>query len=361
MHKNFKFLHISDIHLGTYFLKDTIIGKDSDERRQELWVTFQRTLDFAREENAEFVLIAGDLFENSSFTISNLDRLAYIFHQFSDLEFYIVAGNHDYISPKFNYLKDISGDNVHFFDAKLDFYEISKLNVRIYGFSWDRLEINEIPFDFPKLDGTFYNVLLLHTNFQKPSNYLPLSLSNLENVNFNYFAFGHIHYHHEVYKNAYYSGSPEPLKFTNTGPHGALIVSYENSLLSVEFKEFGVRQYREYELDLNGISNNLEAFKAAELLLTNAKNGDYIRITGKNQKVSVVNLNELEEKLRESFKYLEIIDKTLPSIDIDEIFESNTSNLVGEYIEFVKENYDDVTAAKLLDICIKGFITGDLL
>lgn len=361
MHKNFKFLHISDVHLGTIYSKDTIVGKDSDKRRQELWITFQRTLDYALDQGADFVLIAGDLFENASFTVSNIDRLAYIFQQYKALDFYIVGGNHDFISPKYNYLESVVGANVHLFDSKLSFVEINQLNVRIYGYTWDRVEIEELPFEYPELNKDYFNILLLHTDAQNPSHHLPIIKEELVAVGFDYCAFGHIHYNHEIFKNAYFSGSPEPLKFTNTGEHGALLGSYTNGVLDVSFKELGTRQYRDYNFNLDKIESNISAIALLESMLEEAKRGDYIRITALGKRLASIDLAELEDRIQEKFKYSQIIDNSFPSEDVEILLENNRDNIVGEYIKYVTENYDSDSASKLIDICMKGLITGDNL
>ena len=61
-----KFLHSADWHLG---IRYTQLGGKADKARQIRIQTIQKLVDTAKNENLDFVLIAGDLFDSN-----DLDR-----------------------------------------------------------------------------------------------------------------------------------------------------------------------------------------------------------------------------------------------------------------------------------------------
>lgn len=57
-----KFLHTADWHLGIKFAQ---LGPKADEAREIRIQTAEKLLNVAKQSNVDFVLIAGDLFDNN--------------------------------------------------------------------------------------------------------------------------------------------------------------------------------------------------------------------------------------------------------------------------------------------------------
>ena len=78
---------------------------------------------------------------------------------------------------------------------------------------------------------------------RKVSNYLPFNQEDLRNSGFDYIALGHYHQHKlfdDDYGNiiAAYPGSPEPLGFDETGPHGIISGTYRKVPMISTFNQY---------------------------------------------------------------------------------------------------------------------------
>lgn len=89
----FRFLHTSDLHLGKRF------GQMPEETRADLQQARQQILArlalIAREQRAEHVLIAGDLFDTETPSDRVLRQALAMMRAASDLQWWIIPGNHD--------------------------------------------------------------------------------------------------------------------------------------------------------------------------------------------------------------------------------------------------------------------------
>jgi DNA repair exonuclease SbcCD nuclease subunit len=84
-------LHTSDVHLGAY-------DSGSGELREELHDTFRRVIDVGRRERVDFMLVAGDFFDNARV---REETLRFAGEQMARLErpVVIAPGNHDHVGP----------------------------------------------------------------------------------------------------------------------------------------------------------------------------------------------------------------------------------------------------------------------
>lgn len=354
---NIKVLHIGDIHLGRDFTSNSVAGEDFSIRKEEIWDSFENSLAFAEKNSIEIVLISGDLFENESITKSNLDRLAFIFGKYHKLRFYIALGNHDYISIKSDYLKKISPNNVFIFSDFLEYKEYK--NIRIYGYSWNKVEYNISPIKHFDLDNNFVNILLIHGTDSKLSNYLPLDINLLEGYGFNYIALGHIHEPKKVGKVSYYCGALEPMSFNNLGPHGGLVVTFTDKKAVTSFEKFASRNYQILDFDISGLVNIKSFFEKAFIQLKDFSTRDFIRLNIIGKKNKNLDLLEVETILLRKFKHLTLVDNTSPNFDFVKILEDNKENLIGKYFEFVFNNFDEKEQRELVEIGLNSFPLGD--
>jgi len=71
MEKRVSFIHCADIHLDAPF---SVLGKEnlSAERRKDLKRTFEKIIELVLEKNADFLLVAGDLYEHRYVTRSTI-------------------------------------------------------------------------------------------------------------------------------------------------------------------------------------------------------------------------------------------------------------------------------------------------
>lgn len=347
-----KILHIGDIHLGREFSIEGILGNKARLRSEEIWKTFENSLEFARDNQVDIVLIPGDLYENSHITISNLDRIVFLFEKYNNLEFIISLGNHDHISPKSQYLRSRSPENVYIFGSMMEYVEID--NTRVYGFSWENVEYNYFKMPFIELDKNYNNILSIHGTNTSISDYLPINVNEIENIGFDYVALAHIHIPGQVGERTFYSGCLEPLSFSDIGKRGGYFVELYNGETVSRFVEFSTRQYEVLEFDLSTIKDNRELYGEIDGLLKeiDEKNFLKLKLTGKNDNLDI---GQIENIFCHRFFYFEILNLTEKAIDLNLIIENNRKNLLGKYLKYVIENYSDKEQKALIDIGLEVF------
>lgn len=354
-----KILHLADLHLQKEFSLDTIVSGDFSIRREEIWRSFENAINFAASTGVEIVLLAGDNYENESMTISGLDRMAHIFSEYKDIQFFIIFGNHDCIGPKSEYLKDIVGDNVTVFGPELEYVEYK--HIRVYGFSWDRLEYTEMPFGYPILDSEFFNILLLHCTVASSSNYLPIDPREMEIQGFDYLALGHIHTPGQVSENGYYAGSIEPMSFNNLENHGGYLLEVRGKSQKVSFIKFATRNYHIETIDISDALTSSMAKDLVEDRLKKALSHDYIKVILVGRKSQNINLNDLEMMLNDKYDHIRIEDNTKPDYDLYNLIDENKDNIIGRFLEEIDEKYDGREKKALIDIGIESMIVEDKL
>ncbi|MFO7965570.1 MAG: DNA repair exonuclease [Desulfobacterales bacterium] len=90
-----KFLHTADWQIG---MKADFVGNASQTVRDERLAAGKRVVDAANEEAAEFILIAGDLFEDNAVERTLIQRIVDILARFHG-PVYLIPGNHDPLVP----------------------------------------------------------------------------------------------------------------------------------------------------------------------------------------------------------------------------------------------------------------------
>lgn len=90
-----KFLHTADWQIG---MKAEFVGSAGERVRNERLSAGQRVVEAAESHGAEFILVAGDLFENNAVDRTLVQRTADILAQFPG-PVYLIAGNHDPLVP----------------------------------------------------------------------------------------------------------------------------------------------------------------------------------------------------------------------------------------------------------------------
>jgi len=246
-----KFIHTGDIHLGLQFNNVSFDKNKAMDRRRELWSTFQRIVEYSKNEGVNFLLIAGDLFEADYFTIGDIKRVRDILAGAKEVNILISAGNHDTISSKSLYNRVEWSNNVTIFSNNgLDYKFFPNLNTKIFGYSWDRLEFKEnlLFSEIPIIDESMNNILLIHGDINNESNYLPMSLEELKSLRMDYIALGHIHKPNIYNGNIAYCGSPEPLDFGEIGKRGIIEGTIENGLTKINLLPFSKRCFHEVKI-----------------------------------------------------------------------------------------------------------------
>ncbi len=329
-----KFVHTADLHLDSPFAMEN--AQKAAKRRAELRETFSRLIDEAKKFGADFVFIAGDLFDRRNVTKNTLDLAASLFASYPECRFIITPGNHDYYSPDSVWEKTDFPSNVHIFKStsieKITFENVGEDNetVNVFGYAF-----NSQSFEYSPLSGGAnycgdgINILCAHADiYSKTSANCPITLSQIGESGFDYVALGHVHNGTELLKveDTYYaySGSLEGLSFHDCGERGAIFSTLEKknlrAVLVSEFVPLAARVYKVEKVSVTGASDDKEicARVADAISRTSCDERTLLRviITGDVSPEAKVNADEIRAALPETF-FTEIVNETVPLFDCE--------------------------------------------
>lgn len=299
-----KFIHLADCHIGDSLSFDRSLSNKIRENKKR---SFENIL--KNNKDVDFLLIAGDLYERSYFTISDYKELFSMIEGFTKDVFY-VTGNHDYIGNEDDLINLLKPNNLHLYSTdEIEYYQIE--NTRIYGISYsDRIFYKDFSYDI-SLDDDFFNILLVHATVNdKRSNYLNLNLEKLKSIGFDYVGLGHIHKWEDFGSRVYYSGSIEPSDFSDIYDYGYLL--YENG--EIYHKDSSIMKFYDINLSMDDYKNENDLISYLKTKL-DSKKEKYLRLRiDKN-----INKNKLKEELN------------LEHLEIDVIENDSVFNLIDLY------------------------------
>ena len=331
-----KFLHLADVHLGLKLDKVAYNSELAEERRRALWESFQGAVAYAVKRDYDFLFIAGDLYEEDYFSLGDIKRVRDILAAASGLEILIAAGNHDYLHKGSRYKQIEWPENVHIFSSeKLEKKEFKDLDTTVFGYSWDRMEIKESKRpESLNLETDLKNkIMIIHGDVSSNSNYLPLKLENLRDLNMDYIALGHIHKPEFLDRNIAYPGCLEPTNFSETGDRG-FIVGELDEKLEAEFIAGAKKKFISKKIK---IDENMSYMDIVNLFLKElSRQKDFYRIELSGYLQNDIEKEDLFEEIKSNYYYLEIIDKTSPDYDLPGLENYHKEGIVGEYIRAMK-------------------------
>ncbi len=268
-----KIIHTADLHLGSR-MQTHLDEKTAKMRRSELFDTFERMAEYARDNGVSAIMLSGDIFDTEAPTAPDLSRFFGTVKGFPEIDFLYLSGNHD-------------RDGALGGDVPDNFIVMNGWTVRKYG------EITvtgcDLPVDFsamPELFADGINIVMLHgsVNENGDGDY-GIPLSRLRGKNIDYIALGHIHKYSEERLDSRgvlcYSGTPEGRGFDELGVDergecGFVLLSCEGELLR-EFIPFAKRRVLLYEYDLSDCDSLTDAVEGA-VSTVDAREADMVRL-----------------------------------------------------------------------------------
>ncbi len=88
------FLHTADLQLG---MKAQDASNAGERLRQARFDALQRIVDLAREEDVDFIVIAGDMFEHNQVASRTVSRAVQLLQQADPIPVFVLPGNHDWL------------------------------------------------------------------------------------------------------------------------------------------------------------------------------------------------------------------------------------------------------------------------
>lgn len=222
-----RFIHTADLQIG---MKATHVASVADRVRQARLETLERIVACARDHKVDFLLIAGDLFENNTVGNDLVYQVLYALEQAAPIPVYILPGNHDYACPGSVYERpafrsapshihvmrtnepwSVSGGRVALLPAPVT-------QKRSGADPTERLSVATeahfrvgVAHGSPKIEGMY-----------QPDDH-PISLDAATKQGLHYLALGHWHSWMELDERTVMPGTPEPTKFGEESGFAALV------------------------------------------------------------------------------------------------------------------------------------------
>lgn len=191
-----KFAHLADCHLGGW-------------RQEELQIlnfkSFQRIIEICMEEQVDFILISGDLFDSAYPPIEILKETFAEFRKINDagISVYLIAGSHDFSASGKTFLDVLEKAGFCKNTEKFEIKEDGKIkllpsfhkDIAIYGFSGRKsgMEVGALKdISFDSIHP--FTIFMIHTTIHDVVGSLPVDYVERRDLPLaDYYAMGHIH------------------------------------------------------------------------------------------------------------------------------------------------------------------------
>jgi exonuclease SbcD len=232
----FRFIHCADLHIDS-----PLKGLRKIDPRYAEWIraatrrSFIRLVDMAIENQVDFIVIAGDLYDGDwksadtgIFLNRQLKRLAD-----AGIPVFAITGNHDALSVVTRSVK--WPDAARCFGNAAESVEIPDLGVVIHGRSFGaRYEGADFVAGYPPPVAGSFNIGLLHTSLTGAvghAEYAPCSPAQLAAIGYDYWALGHVHVPRVMQTNPHivYPGNIQGRDIGETGPRGCFVVTVDQA------------------------------------------------------------------------------------------------------------------------------------
>ncbi|MBI5208257.1 MAG: DNA repair exonuclease [Candidatus Firestonebacteria bacterium] len=363
---NIKILHTADWHFDSKFsgILSPVIRR---ERQLEQRKTFKYTINLAIQENVDLFLIAGDLFEQNSFTIETIN---FIISALKELKcpILITPGNHDpYINESPYKLFDW-GPNV-FIYSENSFIPFKYKNTEIYGIAntiykdetYCLRDLNIPPENDLKRIVMFHGTYIDFIPFISNNDVcFPFSQEDIKKLHVQYIALGHFHEQRGLNIPdipAYYSGTPEGINSKERGDRFAILAEISLSNCKVERNKVNQRSFEELCVDITGIDNQDSLYEKLRYEILKSQQADnllYIILFGTLS--FTMNLKEIESLLGKEFYYIRLKNDTISAFNIEELKRANT--LVGDFVRKIDEKIKETNNEEEKIILNKAILYG---
>ena len=264
---SFRFLHAADIHLDSPLIGlASVEGRVAERIRTAPRAAFEALVERAIEDEVDFLVIAGDLYDGTwrdyktgLFFAEHMGRLNQ-----ARIPVYVLHGNHDAESQ---ITKPLSlPDNVSVFGTrKAETFRFEELNVALHGQSFREKAVtdNLVPNYPTPVDGSF-NIGVLHTalgGMGDHANYAPCSLPELVAKGYDYWALGHVHQGQVLNEGPHvvFPGNLQGRHVREAGPKGACLVTVEaGEVVEVAALTFDVVRWAVLDVDVAAAGSTVD-------------------------------------------------------------------------------------------------------
>ncbi|HEX3935444.1 MAG TPA: DNA repair exonuclease [Puia sp.] len=256
-----KILASADLHLGKRSSGMRVFGDDCATRH-----TWQRIVDYAVRHSVDALVLAGDIIDRDNRYFEGSGALQDGFVQLRDagVEVFLVSGNHDFdVLPQV--LRNHPFDNVHLLGVDGNWqaarFERRGEAIQFIGWSFPSryVEINPLlQLSALVTDPNVLRLGILHCEVDKlDSRYAPVPIRDLQNAQVDVWVLGHIHkpVAFSGTKLIRYPGSAQSLSAKETGAHGGLLLTVDESRIDVETICFSSCWFEELTVDISTVNS----------------------------------------------------------------------------------------------------------
>lgn len=268
MTRPFRFLHAADIHLDSA-LKGLAHYQGAPESvvKHATRTALERMVDLALQQEVDFVVIAGDLYDGAW---PDQSTGLYFSQQMSRLRgqsipVFVIRGNHDAASRVTDRLR--LPENVTLLPpgqvSRCESDVLDRLGVVIYGHSYETPAVMDSVIDqFPMAKPDQFTIGILHTAVegnQQHQRYAPCSIGDLTSRGYDYWALGHVHQRQWLSSDPpiVFSGNLQGRHIRETGAKGCYVVDVdETRKCHTTFHSTDLVRWLDLELVLSGSDYN---------------------------------------------------------------------------------------------------------
>lgn len=275
-----KFIHTADLHLDSPFqgLQNDSLPEQLWQRiRQSTFQSFERIVNEAINQQVDFVLLVGDLFDRNEQSVAATAFLTEQLNRLRDhqIDAFISFGNHDYAtidSPHLGY-----PDNTHIFSNQVETKRITLTDgtvVAISGFSFPNQWVKQPMIqDYPEaVANADWHIGMLHGSLDSlkssEANYAPFTLQALKSKRYDYWALGHIHKRQSLDDQGVinYSGNIQGRQINESGEKGYLLIQSNGHQLRTTFEPTAPIIWQRLKMSTNQVLLNDLTGKILEYL-----------------------------------------------------------------------------------------------
>lgn len=315
-----KFLHTADWHLGIKYAK---LGSNAERAREIRVETVKKLMDSAKKNKVDFIIIAGDLFDNNDVDRGLIDIVADTIKRVEPIPVYILPGNHDPVTRDSLYLDQSwdSIDNAIILKNKKTI-EIPELNVTLYPCPATQKQTREDLTEWIRATNGSISIGIAHGNLQiegfvEDPNF-PINPQRVEKSGLDYLALGEwhslfMHQGKDKVVRTVYPSTPETTKFGENNSGKAVIVEIENHGAEPIIQEInvGTIKWEERRREISTIDD----IKYIEAELTKIKEPEHkvinFYLKGVIDQEVADYLSLFEAKYLERFLYFNLIKEDL--------------------------------------------------
>ncbi len=346
-----RFAHIADCHLGSW---------RQPELQQLNLESFKKAIDISIDEEVNFIIFSGDLFDSA---YPPIEILKETFSQFKKLreariKCYIIAGSHDYsvsgktfldVLEKAGFCEICGFEELE--EGKILLKSHNNESISIYGYPGKKsgLEVEDLK-NIQLQPTNKFRILILHTTMESAKGNLPIDSVAIEELpEADYYALGHLHLVHEytIADNKYliYPGPIFPNNFQELEDlrGGSFYIVDVNGYVKLTKKELRLKRVLPIEIELENaltatdkIISTLEKYDLEDQIVLLRLRGKLKQ--GKTADIKFQNIQDLAKR-KKALTLLKSTSQLKTEETEIEIETDNIEKIEDTIIEnFVKDN-----------------------